>query len=140
LPDGYVPWNIAFFDRTFFVSYVLKANELPVEGRGMGVVNIFGSDGSFNVTLAEGGILNIPTVMFFGRLLGGLSLTAVIGNFGDGRLYFFDYSGAHRAPRPLTDCDNNVIRINHILGTSGIRPPNVYFASHSGPVGSLTRC
>jgi uncharacterized protein (TIGR03118 family) len=103
LPAGYAPFNIQAVQRqgaTVLVVAYAKRDAVTgdeVVGAGLGVVNIFGTDGALITRLiAQGGQLNAPWGLAVApSTFGTLSGTLLVGNFGDGRINGFDLtSGA----------------------------------------------
>ena len=92
LPAGYAPFGIQNIGGEIFVAYA-KQNadgDEEVEGEGLGVVSVFGTDGTFHGRVATGAELNAPWGLAmaptnFGKFSGNL----LVGNFGDGRIHAF---------------------------------------------------
>ena len=97
LPEGYAPFGIQAITMdgvtSIFIAYALQDEdgEEEVAGEGLGVVDQFGTDGSFWGRVATGGELNAPwgialapntETASFGKFSGDL----LVGNFGDGRI------------------------------------------------------
>jgi uncharacterized protein (TIGR03118 family) len=93
---GYAPFNVAALGDKVYVAYAKQDadQEEEVAGAGLGYVNSFNVDGSFDTHLiARGGVLNAPWGMAlapagFTPAPGGL----IVGNFGDGMIHSFDMS------------------------------------------------
>lgn len=110
LPAGYAPFNVQLLAGKLYVTYAKHDPPAMREtvGAGLGVVDIFNTDGSFVRRVASGGVLNAPWGVAlapagFGPFGGAL----LVGNFGDGRITAFDpttgaqlgqLSGANGAP------------------------------------------
>jgi uncharacterized protein (TIGR03118 family) len=93
LPAGYAPFNIFPAGDEVYVAYAKQDADAhdDVAGAGLGLVDVFGTDGTFVRRLTTGGMLNSPWGMAmaptgFGALAGGL----LVGNFGDGTIHAFD--------------------------------------------------
>jgi uncharacterized protein (TIGR03118 family) len=101
LAPGYAPFNVQVLNGELFVAYAKQDEdqEDEVAGAGLGYVDVFNLDGSFNRRIASAGsALNAPWGLAiapssFGSLAGSL----LVGNFGDGTISAFDpLSGAFR--------------------------------------------
>jgi uncharacterized protein (TIGR03118 family) len=99
LPAGYAPFGIQAFDNgpagttQLYVTYAQPqgSNTMPTPGPGLGVVDIFDTNGTLVRQLIVGGTLNAPWGLAlaptdFGSF-GGLLL---VSNVGDGRVNAFD--------------------------------------------------
>jgi uncharacterized protein (TIGR03118 family) len=93
LPSGYSPFNIQNVGGMLYVMYAVKDPEEPEEvpGAGLGIVNVFDTNGNFVRRLASHGPLNAPWAIVqapagFGDFSGAL----LVGNFGDGAIHAFD--------------------------------------------------
>lgn len=93
LPAGYVPFNIQNLGGQLYVTYALRQPGADDEtaGPGLGIVDVFDTDGSLIRRLATGGTLNAPWGLAlapagFGEFAGAL----LVGNFGDGLINAFD--------------------------------------------------
>ncbi len=113
--SGYAPFNVAALGDKVYVAYVKqsadKADE--VAGAGLGYVNAFNPDGSFDAQLiARGGELNAPWGLAlapagFAPAPGAL----LVGNFGDGMIH--SYSPATgKLIGTLNDTDGHPIAID----------------------------
>jgi uncharacterized protein (TIGR03118 family) len=90
LPAGYAPFGIANLGGRLFVTFAKQdaAAKDEVDGEGLGIVDVFGTDGSFGGRVASFGSLDAPWGLAwapagFGRFSGDL----LVGNFGDGRIH-----------------------------------------------------
>jgi uncharacterized protein (TIGR03118 family) len=95
LPAGYAPFGIQNIGGEIFVAYALRNEDgdEEVAGEGLGIVNAFGTDGTFHGRVATGGDLNAPWGLAkapadFGKFSGDL----LVGNFGDGRIHAFKWT------------------------------------------------
>lgn len=93
LPDGYAPFGIHNIDGMLYVTFAQQdeAAEEEVEGPGLGFVDVFAPDGTFDHRLASQGELNAPWGVAlapdeFGEFGGAL----LIGNLGDGHITAVD--------------------------------------------------
>lgn len=102
LPPGYAPFGIQAVTLAgvppvpvIVVTYAQHAPENPgqeITGPGLGLVNVFDTNGSLLRHLAmPGGNLNAPWgVVLAPPTFGSLSNMLLIGNFGDGLIHAFD--------------------------------------------------
>jgi uncharacterized protein (TIGR03118 family) len=96
LPAGYAPFNVAEIGGQIFVTYAKQDSdgEDDVAGPAHGFVDVYTTSGVRVKRFASHGVLNSPWGMTiapvnFGQFSGDL----LIGNFGDGRIHAFDWSG-----------------------------------------------
>jgi uncharacterized protein (TIGR03118 family) len=95
LPARYSPFGIQNIGGEIFVAYA-KQNadgDAEVHGEGLGIVSVFGTDGTFHGRVATFGDLNSPWGLAkapanFGKFSGNL----LVGNFGDGRIHAFKWT------------------------------------------------
>ena len=99
LPAGYSPFNIQNVGGKLYVTYAQPdpATGTEKKAAGLGVVNVFNTDGSFVKRLvSNGAALNAPWGVAqapSGWLTQAASSTVIlIGNFGDGRINAYDAS------------------------------------------------
>jgi len=95
IPKDYGPFNIKNINGMLFICYAKhKApdNMDDQKGPGNGFVDIFTTDGSFVKRFASRCSLNSPWGIAQG-FTGKLANTILIGNFGDGRINVFNWSG-----------------------------------------------
>lgn len=99
LPAGYAPFGVQAINGQLYVSYAQQKapdNHDNTDGAGLGLVDVFGMDGTFVKTLVAQGAnnhLNAPWGLAlapngFGPFGGAL----LVGNFGDGAINAFDLS------------------------------------------------
>jgi uncharacterized protein (TIGR03118 family) len=93
LPAGYAPFNVAAIGGKLYVAYAKQdaAAEDEVAGLGLGIVDVFDLNGTFQNRLISGGTLDAPWAVVqapagFGDFSGDL----LVGNFGNGRINAFD--------------------------------------------------
>lgn len=137
LPAGYAPHGIHFFGGFIVVTYAMQdsAKHDPVIGAGLGVVDIFDTEGRFVHTFASGGMLNAPwgateASANFGQFSGDM----LIGNFGDGTINAYDMNGNFLGQ--LKDSAGHVI-VNPGLwdvtfGVGGTGDPNTLYFTAGG--------
>jgi uncharacterized protein (TIGR03118 family) len=98
LPAGYLPFNVQNIGGKLYVTYALPdpATGTEKKGPGLGVVNVFNTDGSFVKRLATGASLNAPWGVAqapSGWLTQATGSTVIlVGNFGDGHINAYDAS------------------------------------------------
>ena len=101
LPAGYAPFGIQAIANgaggatQLYVSYAKQAppdNFDDVSGAGLGLVNVFDTNGNLLKHLIPvGGVLDAPWGMALAPAdFGTLGNTLLVGNFGDGRINAFD--------------------------------------------------
>jgi uncharacterized protein (TIGR03118 family) len=140
LPAGYAPFNIQALGGQLYVAYARRAATGDEEevGPGLGVVNVFDTDGNFVRRVAAGGRLDAPWGLAlapagFGPFGGDL----LVGNAGDGRINVFDpATGADEGF--LVDPSGNPVTIDGLWGlafgngTTAGDANALYFAAGSG--------
>jgi uncharacterized protein (TIGR03118 family) len=99
LPAGYSPFNIQNIGGQLYVTYAQPdpATGTEKKGAGLGIVNVFNTNGSFVKRLvSNGAALNAPWGVAqapAGWLTGAASSTVIlVGNFGDGHINAYDAS------------------------------------------------
>ena len=142
LPAGYSPFGIQTIGSEIFVAYA-KQNadgDEEVAGEGLGIVSVFGTDGTFHGRVATGGELNAPWGLAmapsnFGKFSGNL----LVGNFGDGRIHAFKWSAEDgwEAHGVIKGVDHRPISIDGLWGIgfgngTGSGPTNTLFFA-AGP-------
>jgi uncharacterized protein (TIGR03118 family) len=119
LPAGYAPFGIQTLGGEIYVAYAkVGPDGHEVKGAGLGVVSVFGTDGSFHGRVATGGDLNAPWGLVWApsswERFGGHLL---IGNFGDGRINGYRAtSGGWEARGHLKDARHHPIVIDGLWG------------------------
>ncbi|HLO35273.1 MAG TPA: TIGR03118 family protein [Candidatus Deferrimicrobium sp.] len=140
LPAGYAPFGIQNIGGEIFVAYA-KQNadgDEELHGEGLGVVDVFGTDGTFHGRVATFGDLNAPWGLAkapagFGKFSGDL----LVGNFGDGRIHAFRWTAddGWEAHGVIKGVDHRPISIDGLWGIgfgngAAAGPTNtLYFAS-----------
>jgi uncharacterized protein (TIGR03118 family) len=133
LPAGYVPYNIQNLGGKLYVQYAQPdpvTHEAAV-GAGLGVVDVFDTNGNFLQRLASSGSLNAPWGIAIAPAgFGEFGGDVLVGNFGDGKINAFDpVSGNWLGV--LTDSSGNPL-VNDGLwaiafGNSSANPNALYF-------------
>jgi len=93
LPAGYVPYNIQNVGGKLYVEYaqVDPITHEAAEGAGLGVVNVFDTNGNFLQRIHSGGQLNAPWGIAIAPAgFGEFGGDVLVGNFGDGTINAFD--------------------------------------------------
>jgi len=122
LPEGYAPFGIQNIFGRIFVSYAKQDAHASdeINGRGLGLVDVFDLDGMLLTRVATHGFLNAPWGMAiapegFGEFSGQL----LVGNFGDGTIEAFARTDDMRKFTPsglLRDAFHRPIRIDGLWG------------------------
>jgi uncharacterized protein (TIGR03118 family) len=105
LPAQYSPFNIQKIGDQLYVLYA-KVGDYgnEIHQAGLGIVNIFNTDGSFVKRFISNGELNSPWGIakapnsFFGADSTAFSNSILVGNFGDGHINAYDASGTFLGP------------------------------------------
>jgi uncharacterized protein (TIGR03118 family) len=156
IPDGFAPFGIQNLNGMIFVTYAKQDADAgdEIAGEGLGYVSAFGTDGSFLGRVASRGALNAPWGLAwapadpekFGKFNGDL----LVGNFGDGRINAFAWTGsAWEARGHLKTSNQHPLVIDGLWGIgfgngSGSGPTTtLYFAAgpddeNHGVFGSVT--
>jgi len=94
LPAGYAPFGIQAVGDQLYVTYAPQQgpqNQHEMVGPGLGLVDLFGADGTLVRRVATGGALNAPWGIAQAPAdFGQFSRDLLIGNFGDGTINAFD--------------------------------------------------
>lgn len=98
LPANYTPFNVQTLNGQLYVTFALRQPGAHDEtaGPGLGIVDVFDTDGHLERRLVSGGKLNAPWGLAiapasFGKFGGDL----LVGNFGDGRIDVYDPHDGH---------------------------------------------
>jgi len=136
LPPGFAPFDVAVFDNKVYVTYAMQdANAKDdVAGPGLGIIDIYSPDGTFQSRFATGGTLNAPWGMAMApSTFGAAANLLLVGNFGDGMINEFDPTSA-RFVGQLTDINNTPFAIDGLWGLAfgnGVAgdPNKLYFTA-----------
>jgi uncharacterized protein (TIGR03118 family) len=93
LPDGFGPFGIRNINGDLYVTYAKQDEdkEDDVQGKGLGVVDVFDANGQLIRRFATGGRLNAPWGLALAPAdFGKFSNRLLIGNFGDGAINAYD--------------------------------------------------
>lgn len=146
IPAGFAPFGIQNLNGMIFVTYAKQDADAEDEiaGEGLGYVSAFGTDGSFLGRVASGGALNAPWGLAWAPLTDGhghpgfgkFSGDLLVGNFGDGRINAFAWTGSGWEARGhLKTADHRPLAIDGLWGIgfgngSGSGPTTtLYFAA-----------
>jgi uncharacterized protein (TIGR03118 family) len=155
LPKGYAPFGIQNLKGLIFVTYAKTqaGSDDEAHGNGLGVVDVFLTDGTFFGRVARGGGLNAPWGLAWAPAdFGPFSGDLLVGNFGDGELHAFarNGSGGWRPDGVLRGDHHRPIRIDGLWGiafgggAANNGPTNtLFFAAgpndeHGGAFGTVT--
>lgn len=105
LPAQYSPFNIQKIGDQLYVLYAkVGADGNEIHAAGLGIVDIFNTDGSFVKRFISNGELNSPWGIakapnsFFGKDSSAFNNTILVGNFGDGHINAYNGSGTFLGP------------------------------------------
>jgi len=93
LPAGYAPFGIQNINGNIYVSYALQkaGSGDEMDGPGLGIVNVFDTNGNLIRRVATFGTLNAPWGLTLApKNFGPLSGDLLVGNFGDGTINAFN--------------------------------------------------
>jgi uncharacterized protein (TIGR03118 family) len=96
LPKGYSPFGIQTLNNMIFVTYakVEPGSDDERAGPSLGIVDSFGTDGTFLGRVGTRGLLNAPWGLALAPAdFGRFSNDVIVGNFGDGKLLAFAWNG-----------------------------------------------
>jgi hypothetical protein len=137
LPAGYAPHGIHVINNLVFVAYAQQdvAKHDPVLGAGLGLVDVFHTDGSFLRRGMTGGTLNAPWgVVQASANFGTFSNDLLVGNFGDGTINAFDTGGNFLGQ--LKNENNQLIATpglwDLVFGAGGTGDPNTLYITAGG--------
>jgi uncharacterized protein (TIGR03118 family) len=137
LPAGYAPHGIHVINNIVFVAYAVQdgAKHDPVLGAGMGLVDLFQTDGKFMRRGMTGATLNAPWgVVLASANFGQFSNDVLVGNFGDGTISAFDTSGNFLSQ--VKDSNGAVITNpglwDLVFGAGGTGDPNTLYLTAGG--------
>lgn len=117
LPSGYAPFNIQNLGGQLYVTYAqVGLNGEAVTGAGLGIVDVFDTDGSLVRRIAGGGALNAPWGLALAPSdFGEFSNDLLVANVGDGLINAFDPLTGQLLGQ-LTDGAGNPIAIGGLRG------------------------
>ncbi len=118
LNSGYSPFNVQLIGDKLFVTYArkFKGDADETAGAGLGVVDIFNTDGTFVKRFATGKTLNAPWGLAQAPSnFAAFSNDILVGNFGDGKISAFDPTTG-KFQGQLKDSNGDVISIDGLWG------------------------
>jgi uncharacterized protein (TIGR03118 family) len=137
LPAGYAPHGIKVINNLVFVAYAQQdgAKHDPVLGAGLGLVDVFHTDGSFLRRGMTAGTLNAPWGMVLAPAnFGTFSNDLLVGNFGDGTISAFDTGGNFVGQ--VKNENNQLIATpglwDLVFGAGGTGDPNTLYITAGG--------
>jgi uncharacterized protein (TIGR03118 family) len=122
LPQGYAPFGIQTLAGRIFVSFAKQdADALDeVAGQGLGIVDVFDTDGTLLAQVAAHGQLNAPWGMAIAPVgFGAASGNLLVGNFGDGTIVTYTMTDDMLKFTPggvLRDASRKPIQIDGLWG------------------------
>jgi uncharacterized protein (TIGR03118 family) len=122
LPAGYAPFGIQTLAGRIFVSYAKQDAEAldEVVGNGLGLVDVFDTDGNLIARVGTHGQLNAPWGMAIAPAgFGALSGKLLVGNFGDGQIVAYSMTDDMLRFNPsgvLRDSARKPLRIDGLWG------------------------
>ncbi|HTM93107.1 MAG TPA: TIGR03118 family protein [Flavisolibacter sp.] len=142
LPNDYSPFNIQVVGDKLYVTYAKASNGDEVKGAGLGLVDIYTTNGAFVKRFATGGTLNAPWGVAMAPLSflnddenngKGQGPVILIGNFGDGRINayrasdgkFMGQLSMHNMPITI----DGLWALSFAPSTSPINPNLLYFTA-----------
>jgi len=139
IPAGFAPFNIQNILGDLYVTYAKQDQDKmdDVPGRGLGIVNVFDSNGNLIRRIASGGRLNAPWGLALAPAeFGKFSNRLLVGNFGDGAILAFDpHSGAFLGR--LHDSNGKVLKIDGlwalVFGNGLLNQPTSTLFFSAGP-------
>ena len=137
LPAGYAPHGVHVINGVVYVTYAAQdsAKHDPMIGAGLGLVDLFQTDGTFRRRGITGGKLNAPWgVVQASANFGTFSNDLLVGNFGDGVMNAYDSTGNFLGQ--VVDSNGAVISNpglwDMLFGAGGTGDPNtLYFTAGS---------
>lgn len=140
LPAGYAPYGIQNINGDIYVTFAKQddAKHDAVNGKGLGIVDVFDANGHFLRRIATGGALNAPWgIALAPASFGSFGSHLLIGNFGDGKINAYD-TVRNQFRGQLHGPDGHSISIEGLWGLSFgdgsvNQPTNVLYFT-AGPV------
>ena len=123
IPSGYAPFGIQTIAGRVFVTYAKQdsAAKDEVHGQGLGMIDVFDTDGVLIAQVGSHGQLNAPwgIAMAPAAGFGAASGNLLIGNFGDGTIATFTMSDDFKKFNPsgvLRDASRKPIQVDGLWG------------------------
>lgn len=137
LPAGFAPHGVHVINGAVFVAYAMQdaLKHDPVPGAGMGIVDIYQTDGKFVRRMATGGTLNAPWgVVATSANFGTFSNDVLVGNFGDGTINAYGTNANFLGQ--VVDSNGHVITNpglwDMVFGAGGTGDPNTLYFTAGG--------
>ena len=137
IPEGFSPFNVQNLNGRIVVAYARRdpATNDEVKGPGLGIVDVYDTEGMLLARAATHGLLDAPWGLAiapkgFGRLAGDL----LVGNFGDGRIVAYRMSDDMKSFAPAGVLRDERSRPISIEGLWGIGFGN---GGQAGPADTL---
>jgi uncharacterized protein (TIGR03118 family) len=135
LPVGYSPFGIKNLGGNIYVTYALNGGADEIAGPGLGLVDVFDTNGNFLQRVAFGGTLDAPWGLAIAPSnFDGFSNDLLVGNFGDGTINAYDPT-TFAFLGQLLDQQGNPIAIDGLWdlgfgnGANGGPTNNLYFTA-----------
>ena len=136
LPKGYAPFGIQDLKGLIFVTYAKTqpGSDDEAHGPGLGVVDVFLTDGTFFGRVARGGGLNAPWGLAWAPSdFGAFSGDLLVGNFGDGEIHAF----ARMAMPGIPTASSGATTASRSRSTACGASPSVAATPNNGPTNTL---
>jgi uncharacterized protein (TIGR03118 family) len=139
LPNGYAPFNIQLLGDKLYVTYAVQGSGRDEQaGAGLGIVNVFDTQGNFLGRVGSGGTLNAPWGLAIApQSFGSFAGDRLVGNFGDGTINAFELA-TNTFVGQLTGLDGNPLMIDGLWGLTAGNDGNagsmnmIYFSAGPG--------
>jgi uncharacterized protein (TIGR03118 family) len=118
LPKKYAPFGIANINGDLYVTFAKqdKAKKDELHGQGMGIVDIFNTDGTLLQRFVSHGRLNAPWGMTQASAnFGDFSSDILVGNFGNGKINAYDPT-TFKFQGTLSDAKHKALKIDGLWG------------------------
>ena len=140
LPAGYAPFNIQTIGTKLYVEYAKLGSGpgLPTGGLGLGLVDVFDTNGNFLQRLITGGQLDAPWGITLAPAgFGSFGNDLLVGNFGNGQINAFDpatgnFIGTIQSAAGTPLVNNGLWALEFGNGGAGSRPDSLYFTAGIG--------
>jgi uncharacterized protein (TIGR03118 family) len=114
LPRRFAPFNVAVLNGNVYVAFAKRerggADEIA--GKGLGYVDVFGTNGTLITRLISNGKLNAPWGLAIAPAnFGAFSGDLLVGNFGDGKINVYDPTTGDFLGR-LNDANGKALKID----------------------------
>ena len=137
LPEGFAPYGIANVNGRIVVAYARQNGErtAALAGQGLGIVDVYDTDGRFLARAATRGQLNAPLGIAEAPAgLGDLSGALLVANHGSGEITVYRMSDDMMVFNPAGVLRDEANKVIAIPGIRGIQPAN---GDAAGPADAL---